>query len=73
MEGDIAVWYDADGNPVHSAILIKPIVTENEDCLDDLTAFHTKNGKLPEAIETLRKLTDGPESYGESYLIYRRR
>ncbi len=73
VEGDKAIWHDADGSPMHSAILTKRIVTEGENRLDELAEFRTKNGKFPETTETLRKLTDGPESYGEAYFIYRHR
>jgi hypothetical protein len=31
------------------------------------------NGKLPEATMTLQRLVDGPESYGKSYAVYRRK
>jgi hypothetical protein len=73
VAGDILVWRGPDGATPHSAVLTDPIVGPGKDQLDYRSQLRSKNGKLPEATMTLERLVDGPESYGESFNVYRRK
>ncbi len=73
VAGDIVVWRGPAGETPHSAILTSPVVLPGKNYLDYSSLLRSKNGKLPEATLTLARLVDGPESYGESYNVYRRR
>jgi hypothetical protein len=73
VESDILVWYNAEGDPIHAAILLKPVVTPGTDRLDYATMLRSKNGRLPEQEMTLESLVVGEDSYGETYRVYRRR
>jgi hypothetical protein len=73
LAGDILVWSGPSGETPHSAILTDPIVQPGKNYLDYSSQLRSKNGKLPEATLTLERLCDGPESYGESYNVYRRK
>jgi hypothetical protein len=73
IPGDIMVWKGPGGETPHSAILTNPVVPPSHNSLDYNSVLRTKNGKLPETTMTLEKLVDGPESYGESYNVYRRK
>jgi hypothetical protein len=64
--GDVAIWYDLDNRPTHSAILVTPFVGEGKDRLEYASVFRSKNGNLPERHLTL-------QGYGESYAIFRRK
>jgi hypothetical protein len=72
VAADILVWWGPTGETPHSAILTVPVVSPAKDHLDYSSQLRSKNGILPEATLTLERLTDGPESYGESYNVYRR-
>jgi hypothetical protein len=72
VPGDLVVWYDLDSCAVHSAILLKPIVTDSER-LDYASLLRSKSGRMPETDTTLDPLVTGDEGYGETYRIYRRR
>ena len=71
--GDIVVWSGIGTDTPHSAILTDPIATVGQKYLDYHSLLRSKNGKLPEETLTLRTRVDGPESYGESYTVYRRK
>jgi hypothetical protein len=73
VAGDILVWTGSGDETPHSAILTGPVVQPGRDFLDYSSQVRSKNGKLPEATMTLQRLVDGPESYGESYAVYRRK
>ena len=73
VAGDILVWSGPGGETPHSAILTGPVIQSGSNYLDYSSQLRSKNGKLPEATTTLERLVDGPESYGESYNVYRRR
>ena len=73
VEGDVLVWYDSDGFPVHSAIVRNAQVELSTLGLHPATIVQTKNGKLPERIVMLEQLIDGPDGYGESYRAYHRK
>jgi hypothetical protein len=72
VAGNILVWHGLDPEKPHSAILILPVITQGANLLDDDTLLRSKNGKMAESEYTLFNLTDGPNSYGESYNVYRR-
>jgi hypothetical protein len=71
VAGDILVWRGPGDETPHSAILTAPVFSPGGNYLDYSSQLRSKNGKLPEATFTLERLVDGPESYGESYKIYR--
>jgi len=71
-ESDIVVWANAQGSPIHTAILLKPVMTPGSDRLDYATVIRSKNEICAEADVTLESLVAGDESYGESYRVYRR-
>ncbi|MCI0463603.1 MAG: hypothetical protein L0Z62_42245 [Gemmataceae bacterium] len=73
VAGDILVWRGPGGETPHSAILTDPVVPSGKTHLDYRSQLRSKSGKLPEATVTLERLVDGPESYGESYNVYRRK
>jgi hypothetical protein len=73
LPGDILVWVGSHGMTPHSAILTSPVVEPGMHYLDYGSQLRSKNGKLPEASTTLAKLIAGPDGYGESYKVYRRR
>jgi hypothetical protein len=73
VAGDILVWRGLGDDTTHSAILTDPVVSPGKPFLDYRSLLRSKNGKRPEATITLEKLVDGPESYGESYIVYRRK
>src|SRR5262249_39683010 len=73
VPGDILVWEGPGGETPHSAILTSPVVPPGKKALGYASLLRSKNGKLPEATMTLEKLVSGPESYGESYNVYRRK
>jgi hypothetical protein len=73
VAGDILIWWGPGGQTPHSAILTDPVVPPGKNYLDYRSQLRSKNGKLPEAMMTLEKLVDGPESFGESYSVYRRK
>jgi hypothetical protein len=73
VAGDIVIWRGPSGETPHSAILTDPVILPGQNYLDYGSLLRSKNGKLPEATMTLAKLVDGPESYGESYNVYRRK
>jgi hypothetical protein len=73
VTGDILVWRGPDDETPHSAILIDPIVQTGTDYLAYTSLLRSKNGKLPEATVTLGSLVSGPDSYGESFRVYRPR
>ncbi len=72
VAGDILVWFGPDGKTPHSAILTVAVVISGKDYLDYSSQLRSKNGKLPEAALKLENLVDRPDSYGESYNVYRR-
>ncbi|MBI2808984.1 MAG: hypothetical protein HYX68_28710 [Planctomycetes bacterium] len=71
VAGDVVVWYDLNGGPIHSATLINPIATTRGDRLDYASVLCSKSGKRPQANMTLESLVEGPASYGESYVVFR--
>jgi hypothetical protein len=71
--GDILVWWGPNGETPHSAILTDPVVMPATSYLDSRSQLRSKNGKLPEATMTLAQLVEGPQGYGESYNVYRRK
>ena len=71
--GDVLVWHGPSDETPHSAILIVPVVLAGQNYLDYSCLLRSKNGKLPEAEMTLERLVAGPDSYGESYRVYRRK
>jgi hypothetical protein len=71
--GDILVWWGSGDQTPHSAILTVPVLSPARNYLDYRSQLRSKNGKLPEATMTLERLVDGPDSYGESYNVYRRK
>jgi hypothetical protein len=73
MTGDVLVWKGPGGQTPHSAVLIAPAITPAGQDLEYDSLLLSKNGRLPEAVMSLAKLVDGPESYGESYAVYRRK
>ncbi len=73
VAGDILVWRGLGGETPHSAILTNPVIRVGENLLSYDSLLRSKNGTLPEAILTLEQLVAGPQSYGESYTVYRRR
>ncbi len=73
VAGDIVVWWGPEGETPHSAVLIRPVVRPGRRILDYASVLRSKNGELPEADTTLQKLADGPQSYGESYNVFRRK
>lgn len=73
VTSDIVVWTDADGDPIHTAILLMPIVASDLNRLDYATILRSKNGRRAEGDVTLESLVASDESYGESYRVYRRR
>jgi len=73
VAGDILVWRGPGGETPHSAILTGPAITVGENLLWYGSLLRSQNGRLPEATLTLEQLVAGPGSYGESYIVYRRR
>jgi len=73
VEGDILVWYDSDGWPTHSAILLQLEFHPNVGRLDFTTKVQSKNGKQPESTVTLEHLVESRDGYGESYRVHRRK
>jgi hypothetical protein len=71
--GDVLIWRGAGDETPHSAILATPVAPPGKTYLDYDSLLRSKNGQLPEATLTLRSLVDGPDSYGESYNVYRRK
>jgi hypothetical protein len=71
--GDVLVWYGANGEAIHSAIVVLPVALPNGKVLDYATVVRSKNGRRPAADTTLRRLVDDPDGYGESYRAYRRK
>jgi hypothetical protein len=72
-DGDVLVWCGPSGETPHSAILTGAVVLPGTSYLDVRSQLRSKNGKLPEATMTLQQLVEGPQGYGESYNVYRRR
>jgi len=73
VAGDVLVWGGVGGATPHSAIVTGAVVSPGTNCLDYRSLLRSKNGKLPEATMTLERLVDGPESYGETYNVFRRK
>jgi hypothetical protein len=73
VAGDILVWRGPSGKTPHSAILINPVVTAGKHYLDYDSTLRSKNGMEPEATMTLLQLVEGPDGYGESYNVFRRK
>ena len=71
VAGNILVWKGSGETTPHSAILVSPVVLPGTTFLDYASLLRSKNGQLPEAVMTLRKLVDGPGSYGVSYNVFR--
>ncbi len=71
LVGDVLVWRDLDGTPVHSAILISAPVEAGRTRLSYSATVRTKNGMAPEALMGLGQLI--ADYYGESYQVYRRK
>jgi hypothetical protein len=80
--GDIVVWYDANNQVIHSAVLNNVVI--NDGRLDrERTTLRTKNGRLPlENNMTLERVCNGPlvgndaeesPGYGTTYRVYRAR
>lgn len=70
--GDILVWRGLDGDTPHSAILVDPVFRAGENQLDYASTVQTKNGRLPEEIMNLGRLTGDEFGYGDSFTIFRR-
>jgi hypothetical protein len=73
VAGDVGVWYDLDGRPIHSAILTIPVFSAGEDRLAYASVFRSKNGNKPESDVLLQMLIEDEEGYGETYAIFRRK
>jgi len=73
LPGDIIVWSGPGGETPHSAVLVDPVVLAEKYYLDYSSLLRSKNGQLPERTMTLQKLVEGPEGYGESYNVFRRK
>ena len=57
----------------HSAILTEPVVPPGKDYLDYSSKVQTKNGRLPETVMTLERLTGDEFTYGDSFTVFRRK
>jgi hypothetical protein len=71
--GDVVVWHDLSRRPVHTAVLLKPIVMQGDNRLDYASLLRSKNGNQLESDTTLEQLAASDDGYGESYAVYRRR
>jgi hypothetical protein len=71
MAGDIVVWWNIDGNPSHSAVVVNPIIAQKWDKLDYESVLRSKNGSHPERTMSLGQLCGDSDSYGEAYRVYR--
>jgi hypothetical protein len=71
--GDIIVWYDSSGRPIHSALLIYPVVLPETARLANASLLRSKNGMLPEADYSLGDLVIQPDGYGEAFAVFRRK
>jgi hypothetical protein len=70
VAGDILVWEGPDADPLHSAILLDPVVEPGSQSLGYESTLRTKNGIEPETVMSLEQLI--VDYFGESYRIYRR-
>jgi hypothetical protein len=70
--GDILVWRGLDDDTPHSAILVVPVVAPGKSQLDYSSQVRTKNGRLPEEVMSLERLTGDEFGYGDSFDVFRR-
>ena len=71
--GDALVWHDFDGGTPHSAILAEAVMEPGSSQLDPTSQVRTKNGRRPEEVMSLGRLTGEEFEYGDSFKIYRRK